>query len=361
MTVTIERHTHSCQYSSDGSSWTDFSDVVLSITTNHDIASDRGTVEIHCYTYPSGLAENDFLIVYIDGETRFSGRMARPARNHVAGDVVFYCEGRGAYLAKNWKADLIGEPTYDDVLDDGFNRVYTNIEDGDLIINLTGAARVEVAMQSIESSGNMRGTIFPVVLRPGQTFWSLIRGEQGLDEPVGYFTAEDNRGVIIRRPLNVDPGSVAFTATEGDNIISATRTPQGTESIINRAIYYGPEYEGGTIGGIGIGDYSEANSNIDGFNPKVIRTNMIETDAECLADATIYVQHHNFPYDQADIVLLGDPSITIGQTCNVDSVGGLDYAGDDTSIRFVASVQEHYGAGVGYETHIKVIRPVESW
>lgn len=360
-TVTIERHTHSCQFSSDGSSWSDFSNVVLSLTTNHDISADRGTVEIHCYTYPSGFTENDYVVVYIDGTTRFNGRMARPARNHVAGDVVFYCEGRGAYLAKNWQAALLGDPTYDDVLDDGYNRVYTSQEDGAIIINLAEVARVELDKHDVQSSGKVRGTIFAVVLRPGQPFWSLIRGEQGLDEPVGYVTFEDNRGVIVRMPLNVDPLAVAFTATEGDNIISATRTPQGTESIINRGVWYGPEYEGGVVGGIGVGDYSEANSNIDGYNPKVIRTNIVETDADCLDAATIYVQHHNFPYDECNLALLGDPSMALGQTCNVDSVDGLDYAGDSTSIRFVAAIQEHYGAGVGYESHIKVIRPVESW
>lgn len=365
-TVVVERHTHSCQFSSDGSSWSDFSDVVLSVTTSHSVHADRGTVEIHCYAYPSGLAMNDFVIVYLDGVTRFSGRLARPARNHVAGDIVFYCEGRGAYLAKGWKADLIGDPTYDDVLDDGYNRVYENQEDGAIITNLAEAARVEVSMHEIESSGAVRGTIFPVVLRPGQTFWSLIRGEQGLDEPVGYITFEDNRGVIVRMPFNVDPGSVAFTATEGVDIISATRTPQGTESIINRCIYYGPEYEGGVIGGIGIGDYSLPNSNIDGYNVKVIRTNIVEDDSggtggECLAAATVYVEHHNFPYDEASLTLLGDPSYALGQTGNIDSVDGLDYAGDSSSIRFVAGVSERYGAGVGYESQLTLIRPVESW
>lgn len=356
MTTTIERHTHSCQYSADGSSWTEFGDYVVGLVARHSTRADRGTVEIRCTDYPAGLAENDYLLCYIDGEKVFDGRVARPARNYYTeADMTIYGEGRGAYLAKNWKADGV-----DPYIDGAFDRVYSNMEDGAIITNLAEAAAVEVSMHEIQSSGIVRGTIFDVVLRPGQAFWSLIRGEQGMDEPAGYITFEDERGVIVRKPYIVEPLSVSITATEGTNILTGSRSPQGTESIYNRCIYYGIEYENGTVGGIGIGDYSLPNSNIDGYNPKVIRTNMVESDSDALASATQFVAHHNFPYDETNVTLLGTTAARVGQTWQIDSAT-LDHAGDSTSLRWAEDVTHAYGVGVGYETQGKLVRPTETW
>ncbi len=46
------------------------------------------------------------------------------------------------------------------------------------------------------------------------------------------------------------------------NVISAERTPRGTDSIENRWIIDGFEWEGGRIGGVGVGDFQLDNANI---------------------------------------------------------------------------------------------------
>lgn len=349
MATTVESHTHSCQYSSDGSSWEDFSSYVESFTTHHGYQADRGTCSINCYVYPAGLAENDYVVCYIDGTMVFNGRMARPALHGHGNSVVIECEGRGAYLANPWG----GEGT-DPELDELFNRVYENQTTGAIITNLCEAMAVEVSMHDITDDGVTRGTIYPVTLRVGQTPWSLIRGESGLDEIQGYWTAETKNGAITRRAI-ANAVSADFGATEGDNIISCDRTPQGTESIINRCIVYGLEFEDLTIGGLGVGDYDQPNSNIPDppkSRTKVIRNGYVETDAEALEMATGWVDRHNFPYDETNLVLLGDTSIDIGQTVEITSTE-WDHAGD---LRFVAEVSHRYGVGVGYETAVKAIR-----
>jgi hypothetical protein len=215
MTTTVEQHTHSCQYSSDGSTWADFSSYVVGFTTHHAIDADRGTVEIRCTEYPSGLAENDYLICYIDGDLIFNGHVARPARGYYTeADTTIYGEDISANLSYPWG----GEGT-DPELDADFNRVYSSQDDGAVIANFCEAMGVPVSLHDIESSGWTLGTIYDVVLRVGQNAWSLIRE---IDSLAFYWTAGTNNGAVTRRPLSVDPGDIAFTATEGTNIISAS-------------------------------------------------------------------------------------------------------------------------------------------
>jgi hypothetical protein len=295
------------------------------------------------------------VVCYIDGTTVFNGKMARPALHYFGNSVVIECEGRGSYLANPWG----GEGT-DPELNELFERVYENQTTGAIITNVCEAFSVEVSMHDIVDDGVTRGTIYPITLRVGQDGWSLIRGENGLDEIRGYWTAETKNGAITRRLLAY-AGSPDFTATEGDTIISSDRTPRGTESIVNRSIWYGFEYEGATIGGIGVGDYAEANANIPTpptSRTKVIRNNFVESDAEALAAAQLYVGRHNFPYDETNLTLLGDPSIDIGQTVRIDSAE-LDHDGTSASDRLIAECSHRYGVGVGYETAIKCIRVEE--
>jgi hypothetical protein len=349
MATTVENHTHSCQYSEDGSTWLDFSSYVESFTTHHGYQSDRGTCSINCYAYPSGLANNDYVVCYIDGVMVFNGRMARPALHGHSNSVVIECEGRGANLANPWG----GEGT-DPELDDLMNRVYESQTTRAIITNLCEAMAVEVNMHDILGDNETRGTILPVTVRVGQTPWSIIRGESGLDEIRGSWTAETKNGAITRRYVE-NAVSADFDAIEGDNIISCDRTPQGTESIVNRCIVYGFEYEGATFGGLGVGDYYQANSNIPDppkSRTRVIRNSYVESDAEALAMATAWVDRHNFPYDETNIVLLGNTSIDIGQTVEITSTE-WDHAGD---LRFIADVSHRYGVGVGYETQVKAIR-----
>ena len=138
--------------------------------------------------------------------------------------------------------------------------------------------------------------------------------------------------------------------------VYSDRTPQGAESIINRCVVYGLEYESLSIGGVGVGDYAQTNTNIPDpplSQAKVIRSNLVESDVDALAVATAYVLRHNFPYDETSPVLLGDTSITIGQTGQIDAPTSLDHDGD---LRFAAEVEHHYGVGVGFETRVKLIR-----
>lgn len=356
MTTTVERHTHSCQYSTDGDAWTDFSGVVIGFSTHHAIDADRGTCEIRCSEYPSGLAFNDYVICYIDGELVFNGHLARPARAGIAGDVTFYCEDVMANIANPWG----GEGT-DPELDDLNNRVYESQTDGAIITNLCEAMGVPVELHDIEDSAWTMGTILPVIVRVGQTPLSVIRD---IDELALYWTSGTNNGAITRRPISVDPGDVAFEAEEGVNIISATRAPRGTESIVNRCIVYGFDYEGATIGGLGVGDYSEANATIPdppGSYTKTIRSNYVEDDAKALEIATNYVAHHNFPYDEANLVVLCEPTHTIGETWMINAPDGLDYEDSDASLRMVHTLEYRYGADVGYEVSVKVIRPQKEW
>lgn len=355
--TTVEQHTHSCKYSTnDGASWVEFGDKVASFTTSHAIDADRGTVTISCKEYPSGLAVNHLLVCYVDGEEVFNGRVARPARDYYTPtDATIYGEDVGANLAYPWG----GEGT-DPELDALYNRVYTSQDDAAIITNLCEAMGVPVYLHDIESSAWTLGTIYDVVLRVGQDPWSLIRE---IDELAFYWTATRNNGAITRRPLSVDSGDIAYTAEEGVNIISATRTPQGPESIINRWIVYGFEYEGASIGGLGVGDYSVANSNIPTpptSRTKTVRSNLVEDDTKALAIATDGVAHTNFPYDECNLTVLGDTSLTIGQTWQIDAAT-LDYAGDSTSLRFVHTISHQYGVGVGYVVSAKLIRPTETW
>lgn len=352
--TTYEQHTHSCQWSSNGSTWHDFSADVMGLTTTHAIDADRGTVEIQCAAYPSGAAANDYLIVYIDGTLVFNGHIARPARGYYTEtDTTIYGEDLGANLAYPWG----GEGT-DPELDADFNRVYTSQTDGAIITNFCEAMGVPVSLHDIEDSGWTLGTIYDVVLRVGQAPWSLIRE---IDSLAFYWTACSNNGAVTRRPLSI--GSTDFTATEGSNILAASRTPQGPESIVNRWIVTGYDTELGKIGGLGVGDYSEANSNIPTpptSRTRQVQSNLIEDDAKALAVATDGVQHTNFPYDEASITIPGDPDRTIGETWQIDAAT-LDYAGDSSSLRFVHTISHRLGVGVGYETVAKVIRPTETW
>jgi hypothetical protein len=170
MATTVESHTHSAQYSSDGSSWSDFSSYVESFQTHHGWQADRGTADINCYEYPSGLAENDYVVLYIDGTVVFNGRMARPALHYFGNSVVIQCEGRGSYLANPWG----GEGT-DPELNVLFERVYESQTTGAIITNIAEAYSVESTMHSITDDGVTRGTVLPVILRVGQNGWSLIR------------------------------------------------------------------------------------------------------------------------------------------------------------------------------------------
>lgn len=346
MATSLESHTHSCQYSSDGTTWHDFSSYVEHFETHHGITADRGTVSISCYEYPTGLAENDYLICYIDGDLVFNGRVARPALHYFGNSVVIEGEDIMANLTNPWG----GEGT-DPELDAQFNRVYENQAVSEIITNYCEAMAVPVNLHDIQTSSWTLGTIYPVTLRVGEAPINHIRE---WDEIEGCWTATRNNGAITRRPLAY-AGSPDVTATEGDNIISADRTPQGTESIINRWIVYGFEYEGATIGGLGVGDYSLPNSNIPTpptSRTKTIRSNFVESDADALAFATAGVDRTNFPYDETNLVLLGDTSITIGQTIQIDSAE-LDHASDN---RFIAEVAHRYGVGIGYETSVKCIR-----
>ncbi len=349
MTTTVESHTHSCQYSSDGTTWTDFSSYVEHFETHDSITADRSTVSISCYEYPSGLAEDDYLVCYIDGATVFNGHVARPGLHYFGNSVVIEGESVMANLANPWG----GEGT-DPELDALFNRVYENELVSDIITNYCEAMAVPVSLHAIDVSTWTLGTIYPVTLRVGEAPINHIRE---WDEIEGCWTATRKNGAIYRQTLAY-AGSPDFTATEGDNIISADRTPRGTESIVNRWIIYGFEYEGATIGGIGVGDYALPNGNIPDpplSRAKIIRSNFVETDADALAFATAGVDRTNFPYDETNLVLLGDTSIDIGQTCRIDSAE-LDHDGTSAADRFVAEVVNAYGVGVGYETRIKCIR-----
>jgi hypothetical protein len=351
--TTFQSHTHTAKFNhstiDDGSGMTDFSSVVMGFVTHHSISADRGSCELTCASYPAGLTENDHVVLTIDGTTVFNGRLARPAVQYYD-HWTFYLEDVGANMAFLWG----GEGT-DPELDALKNRVYTvGTTDDSLIVNLFEAMGGPVSLHSIPATANALATIFDITLRVGQAPWSLIRSDTGIDVIYGMWTATTNDGVLRRAAL-ATAGSADFTAVEGTNIISGDRSPQGTESIINRYIVYGFEYEGATIGGVGVGDYALSNSNIPTpptSHSATIRNNFIETDAQALATATIQVGLHNFPYDEANVVLLGSTSITIGQTVSITSAD-LDYSANK---RFVAECSHRYGAGVGYETSIKAIR-----
>jgi len=334
----------------DGAGMTDVSDALVSFVTHHDIDADAGTCELTLSYYPSGIVVNDHFVITIDGDTVFNGRLARPAIEYYD-HWTFYLEDIGGNLRFFWG----GEGT-DPELDALFDRVYENTTDDAYIVNIFEALGGPVSLHSIPTTLNPLGTIYPLTHRVGQAGWTYIRGDSGIDIIYGMWTATTNDGVLRRGSLAV--GSADFTAVEGTNILlGSNRQPLGTESIINRYVVYGLEYEGATIGGVGVGDYSLSNSNIPTpptSHTKIIRNNLIEDDATALACATLQVGLHNFPYDETNLVLLGDTSITIGQTVEITSTGedlSLDHNGD---LRFVASCEHHYGAG--YEVHVKAIR-----
>lgn len=360
MTTTVERHTRSVQYNhstiDDGAGMTDISNVVISFVTHHDIEAECGTCELTLASYPNGIVVNDHFVCYIDSDLVFNGRLARPAIQYYD-QWVFYLEDIGANLRFLW-----GGEGSDPELDALFNRVYENVTDDEYIVNIFEALGGGVgggALHSIPTTLNPLATLYPLTHRVGQSGWTHIRGDQGIDIIYGMWTATTNDGVLRRAPIAV-AGGPDFGAQEGVNILlGSSRSPLGTESIINRYIVYGFEYEGATIGGVGVGDYAVANGNIPTpptSHTATIRNNLIEDDVTALACATIQVGLHNFPEDNTNLILLGSTSITIGQTVQISSSGtplGLDHNGD---LRFVANCEHHYGAGVGYETHVKAIR-----
>lgn len=345
MTTFVEDHDCNVYYSHDNSTFVEFTAVVEGFTTKHGYLAERGTITINCTEYPSGLIENDYLVANIDGGLVFNGKVTKPGLHYFGNSVVIEGEGYGSVLAQKWG----GEGT-DPELDALKNRVYTSQTDGAIKTNFFEAGGGDVSLHDIQDSGLVLATIFPITLMVGQAPWQLTRE---IDIIIGYWTAETNNGAVTSRPLAV--GTADFTAVEGVNIIRADRTPLGTESIINRYIVYGFDYEGGLVGGVGVGDYALPNSNIPTpptSYTATIRDAKIESDVQALATATLQVGLHNFPYDQTDLVLLGDPTITIGQTAEITSTE-LDHASD---LRFVADVSHHYGDGIGYETTIMCIR-----
>lgn len=353
MTTTLQSHTHSVQYNhstiDDGTGMTDISGVVISFVTHHDIEAECGTCELTLSSYPSGIVVNDHFVINIDSDLIFNGRLARPAVQYFD-NWTFYLEDVGANLKFLW-----GGEGSDPELDALLNRVYENTTDDEYIVNIFEALGGPVSLHSIPTTLNPLATIYPLTHRVGQSGWTHIRGDQGIDIIFGMWTSTTNDGVLRRAPLET-AGTGDFTAYEGSNILmGSSRSPLGTESIINRFIVYGFEYEGATIGGVGVGDYSLTNSNIPTpptSHTRIIRNNLIEDDATALACATLQVGLHNFPYDETNLILLGDTSITIGQTVEIDAPG-LDHNPD---LRFVATAEHHYGAGVGYEVHCKCIR-----
>ena len=247
-----------------------------------------------------------------------------------------------------------GEGT-DPELDEMFNRVYESQAVSEIITNYCEALAVPISLHDIATSLWNPCQLVPVILRVGQAPITHIREWDSIE---GTWTATRNNGAITRRPLAIDPFSVSFTATEGDNIISSERTPRGTDSIENRWIIDGFEWEGGKIGGVGVGDYQVDNANIPDppkSRSRRLRSNFVQSDADALLFATAGVTRTNFPYDETHLTLLGDPNITIGQTGQIDSAL-LDHAGDSGSLRFVADVAHRYGAGVGFETQVTCIR-----
>ncbi len=349
-------HTPVVQYNhstiDDGTGMTDITSALIGFTTHHDKDAECGTCELTLASYPSGIVVNDHFVITIDGTTRFNGRLARPAIQYYD-HWTFYLEDIGANLRFKWG----GEGT-DPELDALFDRVYTNTTDDAYIVNIFEALGGPVSLHSIPTTLNPLGVIYPLTHRVGQPGWTYIRGDSGIDVIYGMWTGTTNDGVLRRGPLAV--GTADFTATEGTNILlGSSRSPLGTESIINRYIVYGLEYEGATIGGVGVGDYSLPNSNIPTpptSHTETIRNNLIEDDATALACATIQVGLHNFPYDETNLILLGDPSITIGQTAEINSTGAALSLDHNADLRFVASVEDHFGVDVGYETHVKAIR-----
>ena len=355
--TTFSTPTFSVQYNhstiDDSSSMTNISSYVTGIATHHAHDADCGTCTLTMHAYPSGFAENDHVVVTINSATVFNGRMARPAVQYYD-TWQFSCEDLGANLAFLWG----GEGT-DPELDALKNRVYTSQTDGAIITNIAEAMAVPVSLHSITDAGKTLATVYDIVLRVGQSGWSLIRGDQGIDVIFGYWTACNKLGVIKRSAL-APAGSADFTAVEGTNILlGSNRQPLGTESIINRYIVYGYDTELGTIGGVGVGDYALSNSNIPTpptSHTATIRNPLIEDDTQALATATLQVGLHNFPYDETNLVLLGDSSIDIGQTVSITSTTGpakLDHSGDK---RFVAAVEHIYSASTGYITKVKAIR-----
>lgn len=353
MATTVETYTATVQYNhstiDDGAGMTDVSDALISFTTHHAIDAECGTCELNLAFYPSGIVVNDHFVLTIDSVTVFNGRLARPAVQYYD-SWTFYLEDVGANLKFLW-----GGEGSDPELDALLNRVYENTTDDQYIVNIFEALGGPVSLHSIPTTLNPLATIYPLTHRVGQSGWTYIRGDQGIDIIFGMWTGTTNDGVLRRAPLAVAL-TQDFEAVEGTNILQgATRSPLGTESIKNRYIVYGLEYEGAAIGGVGVGDFALSNSNIPTpptSHSETIRNNLIEDDPTALACATIQVGLHNFPYDETNTPLLGDTSITIGQTSAIDSTD-LDHNSD---LRFSAAVEHHFGVGVGYETHVKHIR-----
>lgn len=121
--------------------------------------------------------------------------------------------------------------------------VWENVETAVIIGDLLTAAGITDFV--VQETGWVVGTVYPVVLAVGQTYWSLI---QELDNLEGYRTLSRPSGVIQRIRLPLFPGqavsaSYHYAANETPPgqlwVASATRGGAGVAGIRNRVVVRG--------------------------------------------------------------------------------------------------------------------------
>lgn len=230
----------------------------------------------------------------------------------------------------------------------GPDRVYTSQDDAAVIRNLLEA--VGITRHYIESSAWTLGELQDVVLKTGDTPWSLI---QRIDILAGYRTFGGPDGMIYRRRISGAPGlTAAWSFQQGVDIISVRRV-RSLDNIFNKAIVRGFEYQGVVVAG----EASAVNPYLDAlvapelrpwFITKEIQDDLVETDAKALEIAQRFVGDLNRRPESLEVTTVGNPLIWPGVTVSVTS----DEIEAGTAFAFVEDVR-HDGAGASFITSFK--------
>ncbi len=236
----------------------------------------------------------------------FSGELAGLDWSYTPGKVSIVCQDLLARTRLEWNED---DTEYE----------YASQDDAAVIRNLLEKMGIPSSRANIESSSWTLGTIEAIILKKGDVPYSII---EEIDKLAGYATYSDTHGNILRRRVSGIPGpSGALTFTKGVEILADARRNRSRVGIVNRCVVTGLTYEGLSIGGDGIGEFSAENPYVP--NPPryigaPVQSNLVEDDAKALEIATRIVHDKNRRPEGLDFSIPLDPRVQPGMTVVVE-------------------------------------------
>ena len=201
----------------------------------------------------------------------------------------------------------------------GEERVYADDADNDIIINLLEASGI--ALHNIPASewdmGTwVLGTIQDVVLRPGQTPWSLI---QEIDDLSGMATFSGPNGAVYRRPITgaVGHGAV-WEFVQGVDILEIRRRRTSIDGAANSVLVKGLTYNDVEI----IGEASADNPYIPNPPGTIlldIQSDLVEDAPRATSVAQRLLANRNRRDEGLELTVLGNPLIWPASVIKISS------------------------------------------